>query len=91
MWRWGRTVAEAAGITGVRPWSVYGWVRTYVRIHRPDSLRDGPRSLRQKAERFGEPLRQHHRESERAREGEQQRQRQRQRSPHFNFSLSNSK
>ncbi len=42
----GRTVAEAAGITGARPWSVYGWVRIYVRIHRPDSLRDGPRSGR---------------------------------------------
>jgi transposase len=42
----GRTVAEAAQITGTRPWNVYGWVRAYVHTHRPDSLGDGPRSGR---------------------------------------------
>jgi transposase len=42
----GRTVAEAAQIAGARPWSVYAWVRTYVQTHRPDSVRDRPRSGR---------------------------------------------
>jgi transposase len=42
----GRTVPEAAQITGAQPWSVYGWVRTYVQTHRPDSVGDAPRSGR---------------------------------------------
>jgi transposase len=42
----GRTVPEAARITGVQPWSVYGWVRTYLETHRPDSIEDTPRSGR---------------------------------------------
>ncbi len=39
----GRTVAEAAQITGAQPWSIYAWVRAYVQTHRPDSVRDAPR------------------------------------------------
>lgn len=42
----GRTIPEAARITGTRPWSVYHWVRAYVHTHRPDRLRDAPRSGR---------------------------------------------
>jgi transposase len=42
----GRTVPEAAQITGVRPWSVYAWVRTYVHTHRPDRLDEASRSGR---------------------------------------------
>ncbi len=42
----GRTVPEAAQITGARPRSIYGWVRTYVQTHQPDSIRDAPRSGR---------------------------------------------
>ena len=42
----GRTVPEAAQITGAQPWSVYGWVRVYAHTHRPDSIRDASRSGR---------------------------------------------
>ncbi len=42
----GQTVPEVAQITGAQPWSVYAWVRTYVHTHRPDSIRDTPRSGR---------------------------------------------
>ena len=42
----GQTIREAARITGTRPWSVYHWVRTYGYTHRPDCLRDAPRSGR---------------------------------------------
>jgi transposase len=42
----GRTVPEAAQITGSQPWSVYSWIRIYVHTHRPDSLREAPRSGR---------------------------------------------
>jgi transposase len=42
----GRTVREVAQITGARPWSIYAWVRTYVHTHRPDCIRDAPRSGR---------------------------------------------
>jgi len=45
----GRTSPEAARITGTRPWSVYHWVRAYVHTHRPDCLRDAPRSGRPQA------------------------------------------
>jgi transposase len=39
----GWTVAQAAAITGARPWAVYAWVRRYRRSHRPDALGDAPR------------------------------------------------
>ncbi len=42
----GRTVPEAAQITGTRPWSVYRWVRAYLHTHCPDRLQDAPRSGR---------------------------------------------
>jgi transposase len=42
----GRTVPEAAQVTGTRPWSIYRWVRAYVHTHRLDRLRDAPRSGR---------------------------------------------
>jgi transposase len=42
----GRTVSETAQITGARPRNLYGWVRTYVHTHQPDSIRDAPRSGR---------------------------------------------
>jgi len=42
----GRTVPEAAQVTGSQPWSVYNWVRIYVHTHRPDRLRDASRSGR---------------------------------------------
>ena len=45
----GRTIPEAAQVTGTRPWSVYHWVRAYVHMHRPDCLRDAPRSGRPQA------------------------------------------
>ena len=47
----GGDVAEVARITGAGPWAVYAWVRRYVRTHRPDSLRDVPRSGRPPAAR----------------------------------------
>jgi len=47
----GRTVAEAARITGVQPWSVYAWIRTYVQTHHPNSVRDRPRSGRPRVAR----------------------------------------
>ena len=42
----GRTVPEAAQITGAQPWSIYGWIRAYAPPYRPDSLRAAPRSGR---------------------------------------------
>jgi transposase len=45
----GRTVQDAAEIAGVQPWAVYAWIRTYLHTHRPDSLRDAPRSGRPRA------------------------------------------
>lgn len=42
----GKTVLEAAHITGARPWAVYAWIKTYLNTHRPDSLSDAPRSGR---------------------------------------------
>ncbi len=42
----GRTVPEAAHITGTQPWSVYRWVRAYLHTHHPDRLQDAPRSGR---------------------------------------------
>lgn len=45
----GRTVQDAAEIAGVQPWAVYAWIRTYLHTHRPDSLRDAPRSGRPQA------------------------------------------
>jgi transposase len=45
----GRTVQEAAEIAGVQSWAVYAWIRTYLHTHRPDSLRDAPRSGRPRA------------------------------------------
>jgi transposase len=42
----GRTVPEAARITGTQPWSVYRWVRAYLHTHRPDHLQDASRSGR---------------------------------------------
>ena len=45
----GRTVPEAAQITGARPRSIYGWVRTYVQTHQPGSIHDAPRSGRPRA------------------------------------------
>jgi transposase len=45
----GRTIPEAARITGTRPWSVYPWVRAYVHTHRRDCLGDAPRSGRPQA------------------------------------------
>ena len=42
----GRPVQDAAEIAGVQPWAVYAWIRTYLHTHRPDSLRDAPRSGR---------------------------------------------
>ena len=45
----GRTVQEAAEIAGVQAWAVYAWIRTYLHTHRPDSLRDAPRSGRPRA------------------------------------------
>ena len=42
----GRTVLEAAQITGVQAWNIYGWVRTCVQTHRPDSISDAPWSGR---------------------------------------------
>jgi transposase len=45
----GRAIREAAGIAAVQPWAVYAWIRTYLHTHRPDSLRDAPRSGRPRA------------------------------------------
>jgi transposase len=45
----GRTVQEAAEIAAVQPWAVYAWIRTYLHTHRPESLRDAPRSGRPRA------------------------------------------
>jgi transposase len=45
----GFPVAEAARITGAKPEAVYHWTRTYLRSHRPDCLRDAPRSGRPRA------------------------------------------
>jgi len=45
----GQTVQEAAKIAGVQPWAVYAWLRTYLHTHRPESLRDAPRSGRPRA------------------------------------------
>ncbi len=42
----GRTIPEAAQITGTQPGSVYRWVRAYLHTHRPDRLQDAPRSGR---------------------------------------------
>jgi transposase len=42
----GVSIPEAARITGARPNAVYRWLRLYLRTHRPDSLRDAPRSGR---------------------------------------------
>lgn len=46
-----RAVVEVAQITGAQPWSIYAWVRTYLHTHRPDSLRDAPRSGRPRVAR----------------------------------------
>lgn len=45
----GRTVPETAEIAGVPSWAVHDWIRTYLRTHDPDSLRDAPRSGRPRA------------------------------------------
>jgi len=45
----GTPVPEAARSTATRPWSVYNWVRRYLRTHQPDALRDAPRSGRPRA------------------------------------------
>lgn len=45
----GWAIAEAARLTGSRPWAVYGWVRRYLRDHQPASLDDAPRSGRPRA------------------------------------------
>ena len=45
----GWAVAEAARITGARPWAVYDWVRRYLRDHRVASLEDASRSGRPRA------------------------------------------
>jgi transposase len=42
----GRTVPQAAQITGTQLWSVYRWVRAYLQTHRADCLQDAPRSGR---------------------------------------------
>lgn len=45
----GRSVSEVGRITGVKPATVYDWVRRYLRAHRPDDLADAPRSGRPRA------------------------------------------
>jgi transposase len=45
----GFAVPEAARITGAKANAVYDWLRLYLRTHRPDSLRDAPRSGRPRA------------------------------------------
>jgi transposase len=40
------SIAEAARITGAKPNAVYRWLRLYLRTHKPDGLRDAPRSGR---------------------------------------------
>jgi transposase len=45
----GRAVPDVAEIAGVRSWAVYDWIRTYLRRHDPDSLRDAPRPGRPRA------------------------------------------
>jgi transposase len=45
----GRTVQDVAEIASVQPWAVYAWIRTYLHTHRPDSVRDAPRSGRPRA------------------------------------------
>jgi transposase len=47
----GRPVPEAADITGLRPWSVYAWVRRYLAGRRPGDLADRPRPGRPPAAR----------------------------------------
>ena len=47
----GRTVQAVAQLTGAPPWSIYAWVRTYVHTHRPDGIRDAPRSGRPRVAR----------------------------------------
>jgi transposase len=42
----GLSVPEVARITGAKPNAIYDWVRLYLHTHRPDSLRDAPRSGR---------------------------------------------
>ncbi len=42
----GRTIPEAAQITGIQAWSVYRWVRAYLHTHCPNRLQDAPRSGR---------------------------------------------
>jgi transposase len=42
----GVSVSEVAHRTATRRWSVYSWVRRYLRSHRPDTLRDATRSGR---------------------------------------------
>ncbi len=42
----GVPVSEVAHHTANRRWAVYGWVRRYLRTHRPDTLRDAARSGR---------------------------------------------
>jgi len=39
-----RPIAEVVGITATKQWSIYGWVKRYLRSHDPESLRDLPRS-----------------------------------------------
>src|SRR5215211_7738421 len=42
----GRSVPEVAGLTDLKPWAIYAWVRRYLADHRPDALADRPRSGR---------------------------------------------
>jgi transposase len=42
----GLSVPEVARITAAKPEAIYAWVRCYLQTHRPDSLRDAPRSGR---------------------------------------------
>jgi transposase len=42
----GWPVPQVAAVTATRPWAVYAWVRRYLRRHRPEALRDAPRSGR---------------------------------------------
>src|SRR5437870_5328063 len=44
--REGYDVAEAARLVGASRRAVYGWVGTYLAVHRPADLADGPRSGR---------------------------------------------
>lgn len=42
----GMAIRQVSQIAGARPWSIYAWVRRYLREHRAESLHDAPRSGR---------------------------------------------